>query len=156
MGQALEGVRVLDMTDVASTLSCTRLLACFGADVIKLDGPDVRGSKALFSKLIEQCDVLVDNAAAAFNRGGLSWEEMQQINPRMIYALVTGLDPGPFGNGDADENVAHCTGDASGTGVHLVVGILAALYQREKSGCGQRIICAMQDALAQSPTVGGW
>jgi formyl-CoA transferase len=156
MGQALEGIRVLDVTPVPSALSCTQLLAWFGADVIKIEGPDKELSKELFSKLIEQCDVLVDNASGAIIRGGLSWEDIQRLNPRMIYALVTGFGLGPLENRDVDENVAHCTGDDSGTGVHLVVGILAALYQREKSGRGQRVICAMQDALAQNLMVRGW
>jgi formyl-CoA transferase len=203
MGQALDGVRVLDMTHVPSGLSCTQLLAWFGADVIKVEGPgegdptrtqlrdipdvdslsftmlngnkrditlnrNTEAGKRIFAQLIEQCDVIVDSGApGVIDPMGLSWEEIQRINPRMIYALVTGFGPGPFEHCDVDENVAQCTGGAasttgeidgvplvtgaeigdSGTGIHLVAGILAALYQREKSGRGQRVICAMQDAV---------
>jgi formyl-CoA transferase len=98
---------------------------------------------------------------------GFPWEKIQQINPRMIYASVKGFGPGPFEDCKVYENVAQCTGGSasttgeidrvplvtgaqigdSGTGIHLVAGILAALFQREKSGRGQRVTCAMQDTV---------
>jgi formyl-CoA transferase len=98
---------------------------------------------------------------------GFPWEKIQQINPRMIYASVKGFGPGPFEDCKVYENVAQCTGGSasttgeidgfpmvtgsqigdSGTGIHLVAGILAALLHREKSGKGQRVTVAMQDAV---------
>jgi formyl-CoA transferase len=98
---------------------------------------------------------------------GFPWEKIQQINPRMIYASVKGFGPGPFQDCKVYENIAQCAGGAasttgeidgfpmvtgaqigdSGTGIHLVAGILAALLHREKSGKGQRVVCAMQDAV---------
>jgi formyl-CoA transferase len=111
---------------------------------------------------------MVENfAPGAIDRMGFTWEKIQQINPRMIYASVKGFGPGPFEDCKVYENVAQCTGGSasttgeingfpmvtgaqigdSGTGIHLVAGILAAIIQREKSGRGQRVTCAMQDAV---------
>ena len=125
------------------------------------------GSK-IFTKLIEKCDVMVENfAPGAIDRMGFPWKRIQEINPRMIYASVKGFGPGPYEDCKVYENVAQCTGGAasttgeingfpmvtgaqigdSGTGIHLVAGILAAIIHREKSGRGQRVTCAMQDTV---------
>ena len=124
--------------------------------------------KKILTQLIEKCDVMVENyAPGAIDRMGFPWEKIQQINPRMIYASVKGFGPGPFEDCKVYENVAQCTGGSasttgeidsvpmvtgsqigdSGTGIHLVAGILAALLHREKSGKGQRVTVAMQDAV---------
>src|SRR5580765_6998203 len=130
--------------------------------------PKTEAGKKIFTKLIEACDVMVENfAPGAIDRMGFPWEKIQQINPRMIYASVKGFGPGPYEDCKVYENVAQCTGCAasttgeidsvplvtgaqigdSGTGIHLVAGILAALFQREKTGRGQRVTCAMQDTV---------
>src|SRR5262250_138715 len=130
--------------------------------------PKTEAGKKIFTQLIEKCDVMVENyAPGAIDRMGFPWERIQQINPRMVYASVKGFGPGPYEDCKVYENVAQCTGGAasttgeidrvplvtgsqigdSGTGIHLVAGILAALYQREKTGRGQRVECAMQDAV---------
>src|SRR6059058_5906655 len=130
--------------------------------------PKTEAGKKIFAKLIEKCDVMVENyAPGAIDRMGFPWEKIQQINPRMIYASVKGFGPGPFEDCKVYENVAQCAGGAasttgeidgfpmvtgaqigdSGTGIHLVAGILAALFQRERTGRGQRVTCAMQDAV---------
>ncbi len=124
--------------------------------------------KAIFTKLIEACDVLVENfAPGALDRMGFSWERIQEINPRIIYASVKGFGPGPYADCKVYENVAQCTGGSasttgfddgppvvtgaqigdSGTGLHLALGIVTALFHREKSGRGQRVTCAMQDGV---------
>ena len=124
--------------------------------------------KEVFRKLIKCCDVLVENfAPGALDRQGFTWEVIHQLNPRLIYASVKGFGPGPYEDCKVYENIAQCTGGAasttgfddgpplvtgaqigdSGTGIHLVAGILAALFQREKSGQGQRVTCAMQDTV---------
>ena len=124
--------------------------------------------KAIFTRLIEHCDVMVENfAPGALDRMGFSWERIQEINPRMIYASVKGFGPGPYEDCKVYENVAQCTGGAasttgelegvplvtgaqigdSGTGLHLALGIVTALYQRNQSGRGQRVTCAMQDGV---------
>ena len=124
--------------------------------------------KNIFSRLIEECDVMVENfAPGALDRMGFSWEQIQKINPRLIYASVKGFGPGPYADCKVYENVAQCAGGSasttgiegevplvtgaqigdSGTGMHLVAGILAALYHRTHSGRGQRVECAMQDSV---------
>ena len=126
------------------------------------------GGREIFTKLIAGCDVLVENfAPGALDRMGFSWERIQEINPRLIYASVKGFGPGPYEDCKVYENVAQCTGGSasttgfddgppvvtgaqigdSGTGVHLALGIVTALFQREHSGRGQRVVCAMQDAV---------
>jgi len=111
---------------------------------------------------------MVENfAPGALDRQGFTWEVIHELNPRLIYASVKGFGPGPYEDCKVYENVAQCTGGAasttgfddgppvvtgaqigdSGTGIHLVAGILAALSQREKGGQGQRVTCAMQDTV---------
>ncbi len=130
--------------------------------------PKTEAGKKIFAQLIEKCDVMVENyAPGAIDRMGFPWEKIQQINPRMIYASVKGFGPGPYEDCKVYENVAQCTGGSasttgevdgfplvtgaqigdSGTGIHLVAGILAALLQRERTGKGQRVTVAMQDAV---------
>jgi formyl-CoA transferase len=124
--------------------------------------------KEIFTKLIKHCDVMVENfAPGALDRMGFTWERIQEINPRMIYASVKGFGPGPYEDCKVYENVAQCTGGAasttgeldgtpmvtgaqigdSGTGLHLALGIVTALFHRERSGRGQRVTCAMQDGV---------
>jgi formyl-CoA transferase len=130
--------------------------------------PKTEAGNKIFARLIEECDVMVENfAPGAIDRMGFPWEKIQEINPRMIYASVKGFGPGPYADCKVYENVAQCTGGSasttgfddgppmvtgaqigdSGTGIHLVAGILAALLHREKSGKGQRVEVAMQDAV---------
>jgi formyl-CoA transferase len=130
--------------------------------------PKTEKGNAIFAKLIEECDVMVENfAPGAIDRMGFPWEKIQEINPRMIYASVKGFGPGPYEDCKVYENVAQCTGGSasttgeidgfpmvtgsqigdSGTGLNLALGIVTALYHREKSGKGQRVTCAMQDGV---------
>jgi len=134
---------------------------------ITLDTKNPKGKEVLI-ELIKQCDVLVENfAPGALDRMGFSWERIQQINPRMIMASVKGFGPGPYEDCKVYENVAQCAGGAasttgfddgpplvtgaqigdSGTGLHLALGIVTALFQREKTGRGQKVLAAMQDAV---------
>jgi len=124
--------------------------------------------KAIFTKLIEHCDVLVENfGPGVLDRQGFLWEKIQQLNPRMIFASIKGFGPGPFEDFKAYETVAQAMGGSmsttgwedgpptstgaqigdSGSGIHLVAAILAALYQRTQTGRGQRVSVAMQDAV---------
>ena len=124
--------------------------------------------KEILTKLVEECDVMVENfAPGALDRMGFSWQRIQEINSRMIYASIKGFGPGAYEDCKVYENVAQCAGGAasttgmlgdvptvtgaqigdSGTGLHLALGIVTALFHREKSGKGQRVTAAMQDGV---------
>jgi len=134
---------------------------------ITLNPKKPEGAK-IFTQLIQECDVMVENVApGALDRMGFSWEKIQEINPRMIYASVKGFGPGKYEECKVYENVAQCAGGSasttgalgdvpmvtgaqigdSGTGLHLALGIVTALFHREKSGKGQRVSAAMQDGV---------
>src|SRR5262245_17547832 len=134
---------------------------------ITVDGKNPKG-KAILEALVKKCDVLVENfAPGALDRMGFSWERVSELNPRMIMASVKGFGPGPYEDCKVYENIAQCAGGAasttgfddgpplvtgaqigdSGTGLHLALGIVAALYQRNTTGRGQRVLAAMQDGV---------
>jgi formyl-CoA transferase len=203
MTQALDGVKVLDMTHVQSGPSTTQMLAWLGADVIKVEAPgrgDVtRGQlrdipdvdslyftmlncnkrsitlnmksddgKRIFAELAARADVLVENfGPGVMDRFGFTWERLQEINPRLIYGSIKGFGRGRYANFKAYESIAQAMGGAmsttgfedgiplttgaqigdSGTGIHLVAALIAALYQRVTTGRGQRVEVAMQEAV---------
>jgi formyl-CoA transferase len=124
--------------------------------------------KQVLEALIRHCDVLVENfAPGALERMGFSWERIHELNPRMVVASIKGFGPGPYVDCKVYENVAQCAGGAasttgfddgpplvtgaqigdSGTGLHLAIGILAALLQRHSTGRGQKVLAPMQDAV---------
>src|SRR5262247_1555820 len=134
---------------------------------ITVDSKNPKG-KEILERLVKHCDVLVENfAPGALDRMGLTWEHIQSLNPRMIVASVKGFGPGPYEDCKVYENVAQCAGGSasttgfddgpplvtgaqigdSGTGLHLALGIVAALYQRNRTGRGQRVLAAMQDGV---------
>jgi len=127
-----------------------------------------KAGKEIVERLIKTCDVLVENfAPGALDRMGFTWERIQELNPRMIMASVKGFGPGPYEDCKVYENVAQCAGGSasttgfddgpplvtgaqigdSGTGLHLALGIVAALYQRNTTGRGQKVLAAMQDGV---------
>jgi len=134
---------------------------------ITIDSKNSKG-KEILDRLIRHCDVLVENfAPGALDRMGLTWEHIHKLNPRMIVASVKGFGPGPYEDCKVYENVAQCAGGSasttgfrdgpplvtgaqigdSGTGLHLALGIVSALYQRVRTGRGQRVLAAMQDGV---------
>ena len=201
MSQALEGIRIIDMTHNQAGPACAQILGFLGADVIKLEEPsggDIarrnmrdrpdsdslffllfnankrsltlnlktgRG-KELFKELIGKSDVLLENfGPGALDRLGLGWEVLAQLNPRLIYATIKGFGTyGPYRDFKSYEPIAQAMGGAMsitgfpenpptfvvpaigdlGTGMHMAIGILAALQQRHASG--QRPACRSVDA----------
>jgi formyl-CoA transferase len=134
---------------------------------ITVDAKHPKGKQVL-EALVKKCDVLVENfAPGALDRMGFTWEHIQSLNPRMIVASVKGFGPGPYEDFKVYENVAQCAGGSasttgfddgppvvtgaqigdSGTGLHLALGIVAALYQRKTTGKGQKVLAAMQDGV---------
>jgi formyl-CoA transferase len=124
--------------------------------------------KKIFTDLVSRVDVLVENfGPGVVDRFGFPWERLQEINPSLIYASIKGFGPGRYANFKAYEVIAQAMAGSmsttgfedgppvatgaqigdSGTGIHLVTGILAALYQRTNTGQGQRVQVAMQDAV---------
>lgn len=134
---------------------------------ITIDSKHPEGKRVL-DELVKACDVLVENfAPGALDRMGLTWEHIHKLNPRMVVASVKGFGPGPYEDCKVYENVAQCAGGSasttgfregpplvtgaqigdSGTGLHLALGIVAALYQRNRTGRGQKVLTAMQDGV---------
>jgi formyl-CoA transferase len=134
---------------------------------ITIDSKHPQGKRVL-DELIKTCDVLVENfAPGALDRMGLTWEHIHKLNPRMVVASVKGFGPGPYEDCKVYENVAQCAGGSasttgfrdgpplvtgaqigdSGTGLHLALGIVCALYQRNRTGRGQKVLAAMQNGV---------
>ena len=124
--------------------------------------------KEVLERLIKVSDVMVENfGPGALDRMGFPWKRIMELNPRMIMASVKGFSEGHhFEDLKVYENVAQCAGGAasvtgwwdgpptvsgaalgdSNTGMHLAIGILAALRYRDKTGKGQKVAVSMQDA----------
>jgi formyl-CoA transferase len=201
--QALEGVRILDMTHVQAGPTCSQLLAWLGADVIKFENPQgdaTRGQlrdvpnadslyftmlncnkrsitvnmkteegKQVFVDLLKKSDIIMENfGPGVLERFGFPWEKIRAINPKIVMGSIKGFgSSGPYADFKAYENVAQAMGGAmsttgvpdgppfvtgaqigdSGTGLHLAIGLLAALRQAEKTGKGQYVEVAMMDGV---------
>ena len=128
-----------------------------------------QGGKEVLEKLIKESDILVENfSPGALDRMGFTWERILELNPRMILASVKGFSDGHhYEDLKVYENVAQCAGGAasttgfwdgpptvsgaalgdSNTGMHLAIGILTALRQRDHTGKGQKVAVSMQDSV---------
>jgi formyl-CoA transferase len=133
------------------------------ADVKTKEGID------LVKRLVAKSDVFVENyRPGVIERLGLGYDVVSRINPGLVYAQIKGFAPdGPYAEFLAFDMIAQamggvmsCTGEVgrvpvragvtvgdTGTALHCVIGILAALYQRTATGMGQRVEVAMQDAV---------
>jgi formyl-CoA transferase len=133
---------------------------------VNLKSPE---GKQVITELLGKSDVVVENfGPGVIERLGFSWEKVHAINPRVVMASIKGFgSSGPYADFKAYENVAQAMGGAmsttgvpegppfvtgaqigdSGTGLHMVIGVLAALHHRIRSGTGQYVEVAMMDGV---------
>ena len=125
--------------------------------------------KEVFVDLLKTCDIVMENfGPGVLDRLGFTWEKIHAINPQVVMGSIKGFgSSGPYAEFKAYENVAQAMGGAmsttgtldgapyvtgaqigdSGTGLHLAIGLLAALHQRDRTGIGQYVEVAMMDGV---------
>jgi formyl-CoA transferase len=125
--------------------------------------------KEVFVDLLKECDIVMENfGPGVLDRLGFTWEKIHAINPRIVMGSIKGFgSTGPYAEFKAYENVAQAMGGAmsttgtldgapfvtgaqigdSGTGLHLAIGLLAALHQVNRTGEGQYVEVAMMDGV---------
>ncbi|MGE0716738.1 MAG: CaiB/BaiF CoA transferase family protein [Alphaproteobacteria bacterium] len=201
-GGALDGLRVIDLTNHLSGPYCAMLLADHGADVVKVETPGAgdparkmppfvggesapfmvwnrnkRGicldlkdpaDKEMFLALVDEADVVVENLRpGALARLGLGWDALHARNPRLILASISGFgQTGPYAqrggfdlmtqamsglmavNGPVDgppHRLPIAISDVA-AGLFLAVGLLSALWRRERTGRGQWVETSLLEA----------
>jgi alpha-methylacyl-CoA racemase len=208
MPGALEGIRVLDLTRLLPGAVATGRLVEAGAEVIKIEQPavgdyaresyaplfeltnrgkksveiDLKASKEAFLKLVRTADVLIEGFRPdVMNRLGLGYENLRELNPRLIYVALTGYGPHSLLAGH-DVNYLAMSGvldliraedgrpvipgvqiaDLAGGSMQAIIGILLAIVDRHRTGLGQRVDVSMTHglevllpvALAEAPGAG--
>ena len=125
--------------------------------------------KQVFVDLLKVCDIVMENfGPGVLERFGFPWEKIHEVNPRIVMGSIKGFgSSGPYADFKAYENVAQAMGGAmsttgvpdgppyvtgaqigdTGTGLHLAIGLLAALHQRDRTGQGQYVEVAMMDGV---------
>ena len=202
----LQGIKVVDFTNVQSGPSCTQMLAWLGAEVIKIERPGsgdatrnelqfdpdcpsyyflqlnsdkksltldaaTPDGKAILTKLIQGADIFIENLhPGAMDKLGFSWDEVHKLNPKCIYGTIKGFPPASqYRDLKAYEPIAQVTAAAatttgwyegeyniptqsgaalgdSNTGMHMLIGLLAALQLRNKTGEGTYVYQSMHNA----------
>jgi formyl-CoA transferase len=199
---ALDGLRILDLTQYEAGTSCTQLLAWLGADVVKIEQAGVgdpgrhleRGmgdslyflsynankrsvalnlksaaGHRIFLDLIPHFDAVVENfSLGTMEDLGLGYDVLKEANPRVIYATIKGFGTyGPYSSYRCYDMVAQAAGGAisitgypdrppvrpgpsmgdTASGMSLALGILAAYVEAQRTGRGQKVEVAMQEAV---------
>jgi len=199
--RALEGLRVLDVTQVMAGPFSAMLLADLGADVIKVEPPSgdaarqfagalgkdsssfnavnrgkrslvlnlkVAGGRDAFSRLAGSADILIENyRPGVMTDLGLDYPALAEVNPRLIYASISGYgQTGPHRHKGGFDLIAQgvagimsITGEPGGppikagvpiadlgAGLFALVGILAALQYRSRTGLGQHVDTSLIEA----------
>ena len=206
MPKALEGLRVIDLTQWEAGTSCTEYMGFMGADVIKIEAPN-RGEsgrlngvtkddiekgidpwyfillnankrgitlnlksdkgKELFKEMVKKADVVASNfLPGTMTKWGLDYAELSKVKPDLVYAENSGFGKGgPYSMYPSFDAIAKAAGTAmsntgvfdgpplnpgpsigdTGSGMHMLCAILAALYFRDRTGEGQEIDMAMTD-----------
>lgn len=195
---ALAGLKVIDVSRVRAGPSCVRNFADWGADVIRVeqpgDGEDGFGPRAaadfqnlhrnkrsltlnlkhprgiaLLKQLVTGADVLVENYRPAVKtRLGIDYDTLAALNPRLIYASISGFgETGPYRDHAGFDQVAQGMGGLMWTtglagqgpvragtpvadlsaGLYAALGILIALQERSRSGRGQWVQTSLLAAM---------
>lgn len=198
----LDGIKVIEMAGLAPSPYCGMILADFGADVVIVDrlstgAPEIpnvmaknpfdRGKRsmrvnlkteeglAIVHEMIKVSDVLLEPyRPGVMEKLGLGPDETMELNPRLIYARLTGWGQnGPYASmaghdinyialsgalslfrreGEKPLPPCNLLGDFAGGGMLCAMGILLALVERNTSGKGQVVDSAMVDGATNIST----
>jgi len=199
----LDGIRVIEMAGLAPSPYCGMILSDFGADVVIVDrrvkdGPEIpnvmpkspfeRGKRsmrvnlksdegiAITRRMIKDFDVLLEPyRPGVMETLGIGPDEALELNPRLIYARLTGWGQNGVYAGMAGHDINYIAlsgalslfrrkgerplppcnilGDFAGGGMLCAMGILLALVERSRSGKGQIVDAAMVDGAANLSTL---
>jgi len=125
--------------------------------------------REIFLRLVPKFDIVVENfTLGTMERLGIGYETLKELHPTLIYCTVKGFGTtGPWAPTKSFDMVAQAAGGAmaitgmadgmplkpgptigdTGTGVQAAIGMLAALWQRQRDGVGQKVELSMQEAV---------